>query len=98
MLCFSRRRFIRCPPCHLAIEDLLTQLLDATQQQCVGSSDAEDPATKTSLVAFTRPSDRTMLPLDPDVGSSCAEDFVLARLCLDSNWVSDRLTVSSLRP
>jgi hypothetical protein len=24
---FSRRRFIRCPPCHLAVEDLLTQLL-----------------------------------------------------------------------
>jgi hypothetical protein len=32
------------------------------------------------------------------VGSSGAKDFVLARLCLDSNWASDRPTVSSLRP
>jgi hypothetical protein len=32
------------------------------------------------------------------IGSSGAKDFVLARLCLDSNWASDRPTVSSLRP
>jgi hypothetical protein len=32
------------------------------------------------------------------VSSSGAEDFVVARLCLDSNWASDRPTVSSLRP
>jgi hypothetical protein len=45
-----------------------------------------------------RPSDRPTLPLDQGVGSSGAEDFVLARLCLDSNEASDRPTVSSLRP
>jgi hypothetical protein len=32
------------------------------------------------------------------VGSSGAEEVVLARLCLDSNWALDRPTVSSLRP
>jgi hypothetical protein len=35
-----------------------------------------------SLLAFTRLSDRPTLPLDQGVGSSGAEDFVLARLCL----------------
>jgi hypothetical protein len=45
-----------------------------------------------------RPSDRSTLPLDQGVSSSCAEDLVLARLCLVSNWASDRPTVSSLRP
>jgi hypothetical protein len=39
-----------------------------------------------------------MLPLDQGVGSSGAEDFILARLCLDSNKASDRPTVSPLRP
>jgi hypothetical protein len=34
----------------------------------------------------------------PTVGSSSAEAPVLACLCLDSNEVSDRSTVSSLRP
>jgi hypothetical protein len=51
-----------------------------------------------SLVASMRPSDRPTLRLDQGVGSSGAEDFVLTRLCLDSNWASDRPTVSSLRP
>jgi hypothetical protein len=32
------------------------------------------------------------------VGSSGVEGLILARLCIDSNWASDRLTVSSLRP
>jgi hypothetical protein len=32
------------------------------------------------------------------VDSSGAEDFILACLCLDSNWASDRPMVSSLRP
>jgi hypothetical protein len=45
-----------------------------------------------------RPSDWPTLPLDQGVGSFRAEDFVLARLCLDSNEASDRPTVSSLRP
>jgi hypothetical protein len=60
-------------------------------------SGVEDPADKSSLLAFTRPSDRPTLPLDQGVESSSAEDFILARLCLDSNWASDRLTVSTLR-
>jgi hypothetical protein len=67
-------------------------------RRCVGSSGAEDPAAKTSLVASTRLSDRPTLPLDQGVGSSGAEDFVLVCLCLDSNLASDRPTVSSLRP
>jgi hypothetical protein len=49
-----------------------------------------------SLLASMRP-DRPTLPLDQGVGSSDAEDFVLARLCLVLNWASDRPTVSSLR-
>jgi hypothetical protein len=64
----------------------------------VGSSGAEDPATKSSLLASTRPSDRPTLPLDQGVGSSGVVGFVLARLCLDSNQALDRLTVSPLKP
>jgi hypothetical protein len=85
-------------PRHIAIEILWHKYSDAIHRRCVGSSRAEDPATKSSLLAFTRPSDRPMLPLDQGVGSTGAEGFVLARLCLDSNWASDRPTVSSLRP
>jgi hypothetical protein len=73
-------------------------MFDAIHRRCVGSSGAEDPAAKTSLVASTRLSDRSTLPLDQGVGSCGAEDFVLAHLYLDSNWASDRPTVSSLRP
>jgi hypothetical protein len=71
---------------------------NALHRWCVGSSSAEDPAAKMSLVASTWPSDRSTLPLDHGVGSSSAEDFISTRLCLDSNWASDRLMVSSLRP
>jgi hypothetical protein len=85
-------------PCHLAVEILWHNCSDAIHRRCVGSSGAEDPAAKTSLVASTRPSDRPTLPLDQGVGSSGVEGFVLACLCLDSNWASDRPTVSSLRP
>jgi hypothetical protein len=85
-------------PRHLAVEILWHNCSDAIHRWCVGSSGAEDPAAKSSLLAFTRPSDRPTLPLDQGVGSSGAEDSVLARLCLDSNWASDRPTVSSLRP
>jgi hypothetical protein len=95
---FSRRRFIRCPPRHLAVEDSLTNCSDALHRWCVSSFGAKDLAAKTSLVASTRPSDRPTLPLDQGVSSSGAEDFILVRLCLDSNWVLDRPTVSSLRP
>jgi hypothetical protein len=42
--------------------------------------------------------DRPTLLLDQDVGSSGAEELVLARLCLDLNEASDRPTVSTLRP
>jgi hypothetical protein len=85
-------------PCHLAVEILWHNCSDAILRHTVGSSSAEDPAAKSSLLAFTRPSDRPTLPFDQGVGSSSAEDFFLARLCLDSNWASDRPTVSSLRP
>jgi hypothetical protein len=85
-------------PRHIAVEILWHNCSDAMHRRFVGSSGAEDPATKSSLLASTRPSDRPTLPLDQGVGSSGAEDSVLARLCLDSNWASDRPTVSPLRP
>jgi hypothetical protein len=85
-------------PRHLAIEILWHNFSNAIHWRCVGSSSVEDPTAKSSLLAFTRLSDRPTLPLDQGVGSSSAEGFVLARLCLDSNWVSDRPTMSSLRP
>jgi hypothetical protein len=85
-------------PRHLAVEILWHNCSDAIHWWCVGSSGAEDLATKSPLLAFTQPSDKSTLPLDQGVGSSGAEGFVLARLCLDSNWASDRPTVSSLRP
>jgi hypothetical protein len=85
-------------PRHLAVEIPWHNCSNAMHRRCVGSSGAEDPATKSPLLAFTRPSDRPTLPLDQGVGSSGAEGFVLACLCLDSNWASDRPTVSPLRP
>jgi hypothetical protein len=85
-------------PRHIAVEILWHNCSDAMHRRCVGSSGAEDPATKSSLLASTRPSDRPTLPLDQGVGSSGAEGFVLAHLCLDLNWASDRPTVSLLRP
>jgi hypothetical protein len=85
-------------PRHLAVEILWHNYSDAIHRRCIGSSGAEDPAAKSSLLAFTRPSDRPTLPLDQGVRSSGAEDIFLMCLCLDSNWVSDRPTVSSLRP
>jgi hypothetical protein len=84
-------------PRHLAVEIFWHNCSDAIYRQCVGSFGAEDPAAKSSLLAFTRPSDRPTLPLDQGVSSSGAEDFVLTRLCLDSNWASDIPTVSTLR-
>jgi hypothetical protein len=71
---------------------------DAILFQGVGSSGAEDHASKSPLLASTRPSDRPTLHLDQGVGSPSAEGFVLARLCMNSNWASDRPTVSTLRP
>jgi hypothetical protein len=85
-------------PRHLAVEILWHNSSDAIHRQSVGSSGAEDPATKSSLLASTRPSDRLTLPLDQGIGSSGAEGFVLGCLRLDSNYASDRPTVSPLRP
>jgi hypothetical protein len=82
-------------PRHLAVEILWHNCSDAIHRWCVGSSGDEDPATKSSLLAFMQPSDRPTLPLDQGIRSSGADDFILARLCLDSNWASDRPTVSS---
>jgi hypothetical protein len=96
---FSRASVHPVPlPRHIAVEILWHNCSDAIHRRSVGSSDAEDPATKSSLLASTRPSDRPMLHLDQGAGSSGAEGFVLAHLCINSNWASDRPTVSSLRP
>jgi hypothetical protein len=85
-------------PRHIVVEILWHNCSDAVHRRCVRSSGAKDLATKSSLLASTRLSDRPTLPLDQGVGSSGAEDSVLAHLCLDSNWASDRPTMSSLRP
>jgi hypothetical protein len=85
-------------PRHLDVEILWHNCSDAMHRRCVGSSGAEDHATKSSLLASTWPSDRPTLPFDQGVGSSGVDGFVLARLCLDSNWASDRPMVSPLRP
>jgi hypothetical protein len=96
---FSRASIHLVPlPRHLAVEVLWHNCSDAMHRRCVGSSGAEDPASKSPLLASMRPSDRPTLHLDQGVGSSGVEGFVLAHLCLDSNWASDRPTVSPLRP
>jgi hypothetical protein len=96
---FSRASVHPVPlPHHLAVEVLWHNCSDAMHRRCVGSSGAEDPSSKSPLLASTRPSDRPTLPLDQGVGSSGAEGFVLARLYMNSNWASDRPTVSPLRP
>jgi hypothetical protein len=96
---FSRASVHPVPlPRHLAVEILWHNCSDAIHGRSVGSSGAEDPTTKSSLLASTRPSDRPTLPLDQGVGSSGAEGFVLVHLCLDLNEASDRPTVSPLRP
>jgi hypothetical protein len=96
---FSRASVHAVPlPRHLAVEILWHNCSDAIHVRSVGSSGAEDPATKLSMLVSMRPSNRPTLHLDQGVGSSGAEGFVLARLRLDSNWASDRPTVSPLRP
>jgi hypothetical protein len=67
---------------------------DAMHRRCFGSFGAEDPASKSPLLASTRPSDRPTLHLDQGIRSSGAEGFILAHLCMNSNWASDRPTVS----
>jgi hypothetical protein len=85
-------------PRHLAVETSWHNCFNAIHLRSVESSGAEDPATKSSLLASTQPLDMLTLHLDQGIGSSDAEGFVLVRLCLDSNWASNRSTVSSLRP
>jgi hypothetical protein len=83
-----RRYFFRAPvhpvplPRHIVVEVLWHNCFDAMHRRCVGSSDAEDPASKSPLLASTWPSDRpTLLPYQ-GVGSSGVEGFVLACLFL----------------
>jgi hypothetical protein len=96
---FSRSSVHPVPlPGHVVVEVLWHNCSDAMYRRCVGSSGAEDSALKSPLLASTRPSDRLTLHLVQGVGSSGAEGFVLARLCMNSNWVSDRPTGSPLRP
>jgi hypothetical protein len=85
-------------PRHVAVEVLWHNCSDAMHWRCVGSSGAEDSALKSPLLVSTRPSGRPKLHLGQGVRSSGAEGFVLARLCMNSNWASDRPTVSPLRP
>jgi hypothetical protein len=96
---FSRATVHPVPlPRHLAVEILWHNCSDAMHRRCVGLSGVEDPTSKLPLLAFTQPSDRPTLHLDQGVGSSGGEGFVLARLCMNSNWASDRPTVFPLRP
>jgi hypothetical protein len=96
---FSRASVHLVPlPRHLAVEVLWHNCSDAMHRRCVGSSGAEDPTSKSPLLAYNWPSNRPTLPLDQSIGSSGAEGFVLARLCMNSNWASDRPMVSPLRP
>jgi hypothetical protein len=82
------------PPTSRSHWGSLTQLL----RRYVGSSGAEDFASKSPQLASSWPSDRPTLHVDQGIGSSGAEGFVLARLCMNSNWASDRPTGSPLRP
>jgi hypothetical protein len=50
-------------PRHLAVEILWHNCSDAMHWRTVGSSGAEDPAAKSSLLVSSQPSDRQMLPL-----------------------------------
>jgi hypothetical protein len=81
------------PPTSRSRWGSLTQLL----RRFVGSSGAEDLASKSPLLASNWPSDRPTLHVDQGIESSGAEGFVLARLCMNSNWASDRPTGSPLR-
>jgi hypothetical protein len=94
---FSRHWFIRCPPRHLAVEDLLTQLLWRYTPMVHRIIRCWSTSRQNVSVCFFMTVGWTDASSDHGVGSSDAEGFVLARLCLDSNWASDRSTVSSLR-
>jgi hypothetical protein len=63
-------------------------------RRTVGSSSAEDPATKTLLLVFTRSSDEPLLTCW-FIRCYCV---ILAHLCLIQMWSSDRPMVSSNGP
>jgi hypothetical protein len=84
-------------PRRIAVEVLWQNYSDAMHRRCVDSFCAKERFAETSLYAASWPSDRPTLSLTQGVGSSGVEDVVLACLCLDLNWASDRPTVSSLR-
>jgi hypothetical protein len=74
MLCFSRASVHPVPlPRHIAVDVLGHNCSDAMHRRSVGSSGAEDSASKSPLLAFTQPSDRPTLHLDQGIGSSGAE-------------------------
>jgi hypothetical protein len=98
-LCFSRASVHLVPLLrHVAVEVLWHNCSDAMLRLYVGSSGAEGLTSKSVLLASNRPSDRPTICLDQGVGSSSAECFALARLCMNLNWASDRPTGSPLRP
>jgi hypothetical protein len=78
------------PPTPYSCWGSLTQLFRRYTRRCVGSSGAEDSASKSPLLASTRPSDRPTLHFDQGVGSSGVEGFALARFFMNSNWASDK--------
>jgi hypothetical protein len=51
-------------PRHIAVDVLWHNCSDAIHRRSVGLSGAEDPASKSPLLASTRPSERPTLPLD----------------------------------
>jgi hypothetical protein len=95
---FSRRRFIQCPPRHLAVEDLLTQLLWCYTPAVRRIIRCWRTSRQNVFVCFFVTVGWTDASSDHGIGSSGAEGFVLAHFYLDSNEASDRPTVSSLRP
>jgi hypothetical protein len=95
MLCFSRASVHLVPSTSLSrCRSCRHNCSDALHRRCVGSSGAEGLFAKTLLSASTRASDE---PLSYRQFIRCLS-FVWVRLCLDSNEVPNRPTVSSLRP
>jgi hypothetical protein len=82
------------PSTSLSRWDPLTQLIWRLHRRTVGTSGAEGVLDKTLLFASSRPLDEPLLYRR----SSGAKARVLVCLSLDSNWASDRLTVSPLIP
>jgi hypothetical protein len=95
MLCFSRASVHLVPSTSLSH----CRSADTTALMLYTDGTSDHPMLKDSLPKPYCPHlrDRRMNRCST-VGSSVAEALVLACLCLDSNWVSDRPTVSQLRP